>query len=60
MFTADVVPIITFAIESPQRSIEQASWLVDTNVSRALLAVKGVAKVQRQGGVGREVRIEVS
>lgn len=56
---ADVVPIITFAIESPQRSIEQASWLVDTNVSRALLAVKGVAKVQRQGGVGREVRIEL-
>ena len=56
---ADVVPILTFAVESPQRSIEQASWLVDTKISRALLAVKGVAKVQRQGGVGREVRIEL-
>ena len=56
---ADVVPILTFVVESPQRSIEQASWLVDTKISRALLAVKGVAKVQRQGGVGREVRIEL-
>jgi HAE1 family hydrophobic/amphiphilic exporter-1 len=56
---ADVVPILTFAVESPQRSIEEASWLVDTQISRALLAVKGVAKVQRQGGVGREVRIEL-
>ena len=56
---ADVVPILTFAVESPQRSIEEASWLVDTKISRALLAVKGVAKVQRQGGVGREVRIEL-
>ena len=56
---ADVVPILTFAVESPQRSIEEASWLVDTKISRALLAVKGIAKVQRQGGVGREVRIEL-
>jgi HAE1 family hydrophobic/amphiphilic exporter-1 len=54
---ADVVPILTFAVQAPQRSIEQSTLLVDTQISRALLAIKGVAKVQRQGGVGREIRI---
>ena len=54
---ADVVPILTYALEAPQRSIEQATLLVDTQISRTLLAIKGVAKVQRQGGVVREIRI---
>lgn len=54
---ADVVPILTYAVQAPQRSIEQSTLLVDTQISRALLAIKGVAKVQRQGGVGREIRI---
>jgi len=54
---ADVVPILTYALEAPQRSIEQATLLVDTDISRALLAIKGVAKIQRQGGVLREIRI---
>jgi HAE1 family hydrophobic/amphiphilic exporter-1 len=54
---ADVVPILTYALEAPQRSIEQATLLVDTDISRALLAIKGVAKIQRQGGVVREIRI---
>lgn len=54
---ADVVPILTFAIKAPQRSIEQSTLLVDSKISQSLLAIKGVAKVQRQGGVGREIRI---
>ena len=54
---ADVVPILTYAVQAPERSIEQSTLLVDTQISRALLAIKGVAKVQRQGGVGREIRI---
>ena len=54
---ADVMPILTYAVQAPQRSIEQSTLLVDTQISRALLAIKGVAKVQRQGGVGREIRI---
>ena len=54
---ADVVPVLTYAVQAPQRSIEQSTLLVDTQISRALLAIKGVAKVQRQGGVGREIRI---
>jgi len=54
---ADVVPILTYTVQAPERSIEQTTSLVDTQISRALLAIKGVAKVQRQGGVGREIRI---
>ncbi len=56
---ADVVPILTYAVQAPQRSIEQSTLLVDTQVSRALLAIKGVAKVQRQGGEGREIRVSL-
>ena len=56
---ADVVPILTFAVDAPQRSIEQTSLLVDTKVSRTLLGLKGVAKVLRQGGASREVSIEL-
>lgn len=56
---ADVVPILTYAVKAPERSIEQSTFLVDTQISRALLAIKGVAKVQRQGGLGREIRINL-
>jgi multidrug efflux pump subunit AcrB len=38
---------------------EALSWFVDDTVSRRLLAVPGVGKVTRIGGVDREVRIEL-
>jgi hydrophobic/amphiphilic exporter-1 (mainly G- bacteria), HAE1 family len=55
----DVVPILTFTVNSPDHAIEETSWLVDSEISRALLTIKGVAKVQRQGGLEREVKIEL-
>lgn len=38
---------------------EALSWFVDNDVTRALMAVKGMGKISRVGGVNREVRIEL-
>ncbi|AFZ24704.1 cation/multidrug efflux pump [Cylindrospermum stagnale PCC 7417] len=52
-------PVITYAVKSDQRSVEELSNLVDQTISRALLAVKGVAQIKRVGGVDREIRINL-
>src|SRR5438552_14960963 len=38
---------------------EQLSWAVDNTITKRLLAVSGVAQVQRIGGVNREIRVEL-
>jgi hydrophobe/amphiphile efflux-1 (HAE1) family protein len=52
-------PIMTYAVTSERQSVEQLSYLVDQTISRALLAVQGVAQVQRVGGVTREIRVNL-
>ncbi len=51
--------IMTYAVSSPQRSVEELSDIVDRRISRELLNVPGVAEINRLGGVDREVRIEL-
>ncbi len=53
-------PILYFSLTAPDMTTEQLSWFIDNEVSRAMLAVSGVAQVQRVGGVDREVRVELS
>jgi multidrug efflux pump subunit AcrB len=50
---------MTYAVVSPQRSVEDLSYLVDETISRALLSVPGVAQVKRLGGVDREIRVNL-
>jgi len=52
-------PIVYFSVVMPGMNTEQLSWLIDNDISRAMLSVKGVALIQRVGGVNREVRIEL-
>jgi multidrug efflux pump subunit AcrB len=52
-------PILYFSVVAPWLNTEQLSWLIDNDISRAVLSVKGVAVVNRIGGVNREVRIEL-
>ncbi|HEY9635985.1 MAG TPA: efflux RND transporter permease subunit [Coleofasciculaceae cyanobacterium] len=52
-------PIMTYAVISDRRSVEELSYMVDQTISRALLAVKGVAQVPRVGGVDREIRVDL-
>ncbi|MBE3025141.1 efflux RND transporter permease subunit [Janthinobacterium sp. GW458P] len=51
--------ILYYAISSTSRAPQELSWFVDDTVSRSLLATPGVQKVQRLGGVNREVRVEL-
>jgi multidrug efflux pump subunit AcrB len=52
-------PIMTYAVVSESRSVEDLSYLVDQTISRALLAVKGVSQIKRVGGVDREIRVNL-
>jgi len=53
-------PIMTYAVVSQRRSVEDLSNLVDQTVSRALLSVPGIAQIQRLGGVDREIRVDLN
>lgn len=53
-------PVMTYAVTSEKRSVEELSDLVDRTISRDLLNVPGVAEIQRLGGVDREIRIELN
>ena len=52
-------PMISYVIRAPSMNAEELSWFVDNDVAKRLLAVKGVSKVQRDGGVSREIRIKL-
>ena len=52
-------PILTYAVTSGQRSVEELSDLVDQEISRRLLSVPGVAQVDRTGGVDPEIRVDL-
>ena len=50
-------PIAYFAVEADDMTIEQLSWYVDDTVTKRLLAIDGMAEVDRFGGVDREIRV---
>jgi HAE1 family hydrophobic/amphiphilic exporter-1 len=52
-------PLITYVVRSGSMNPEQLSWFVDNDVSKRLLAIDGVAQVTREGGVSREIRVEL-
>jgi multidrug efflux pump subunit AcrB len=51
--------IQTFAVSSPNMTLEELSWFVDDTVKRALQGQTGIGRVDRYGGADREVRIEL-
>ena len=50
-------PVLAFTVASERRDEQALSWLVDNELSRKLLSVRGVGAVTRVGGVTREVRV---
>jgi multidrug efflux pump subunit AcrB len=50
-------PIGYFSVAADDMTVEQLSWYVDDTVSKTLLAVPGLAQVQRGGGVDREISV---
>ncbi|MFC5568832.1 efflux RND transporter permease subunit [Lysobacter yangpyeongensis] len=51
--------LLTYTVASSRLDEQDLSWFVDNKVSKALLAVKGVASVARVGGVDREVHVDL-
>jgi hydrophobe/amphiphile efflux-1 (HAE1) family protein len=49
--------ILTLAASAPGMTLEQLSWHVDDVVKRQLQGLKGVGRVERTGGVDREIRV---
>lgn len=49
--------ILYYMISDPQKNDVDVSWFVDDTIARELLTINGVQKVQRLGGVNREIRI---
>jgi multidrug efflux pump subunit AcrB len=50
-------PILAFTVYSTKRDQEALSWFVDDAVVKRLLTVPGVGKVNRVGGVSREISV---
>ncbi|BDA84181.1 hypothetical protein Sa4125_17230 [Aureimonas sp. SA4125] len=51
--------IVTYAASSLGKTPEQLSWFVDDTVVRALQGLKGVGRVERVGGVEREIQVRL-
>jgi len=52
--------LLTYTVASTKLDEQDLSWFVDNDLSKALLSVKGVSKVDRIGGVDREVFIDLN
>ena len=51
--------VLIYAVNSAKMDEEALSWFVDDTVAKAVLAVKGVSRFDRVGGVKREARVQV-
>ena len=51
------LPIVTYAPRLPGKTPERLSYFVDDVVKRALQGLRGVAQVERIGGVEREISV---
>ncbi len=49
--------IAGWSVSAEDMTLEQLSWFVDDVVSKRLLAIPGMAQVDRGGGVNREIRV---
>ena len=52
-------PILAYTVSSNRLDDEALSWFIDYEISRTLLAVKGVGYVNRVGGVNREISVSL-
>lgn len=53
------VPIVTYAVTSNELREEALSSFIDITVSRSLLSIPGVGKVNRLGGIKQEIVVEL-
>lgn len=51
------LPIVTYSVSDPTKTLEELSWFVDDTIKRRLQSVGGVSAVDRIGGVSREIHV---
>jgi hydrophobe/amphiphile efflux-1 (HAE1) family protein len=56
---ADGGSFAIYAVTTTDMTPTQLSWAIDNTISKRLLGVRGIAQVQRIGGVDREIRVEL-
>ncbi|CAN7508986.1 efflux RND transporter permease subunit [Phyllobacterium sp. LjRoot231] len=49
--------ILTYGVSAPTMTSEELSWFVDDKILRDIQGLKGVGRVERYGGVTREIRV---
>ncbi|WP_063905783.1 efflux RND transporter permease subunit [Burkholderia ubonensis] len=52
--------LLVYAVSSERLDEVDLSWFVDSTLGKALLAVPGVARVERQGGVDRQIDVALN
>ncbi|MFK4767165.1 efflux RND transporter permease subunit [Rhizobium sp. ZW T2_16] len=52
--------IQTFAVSSPNMTLEELSWFVDDTITRDLQGKPGIGRIDRYGGADREVRVALN
>jgi len=52
-------PFSYYAVTTTDLTLEELSWFVDNTINKRLLGVKGVAQVFRDGGLDREIRVNL-
>lgn len=57
--TTNTSALLTYVVDAPRMDEEALSWFVDNELSKQLLAVRGVAKIVRVGGVDREIQVDL-
>jgi len=53
-------PVAYFEVSADDMTQQQLSWFVDNTIARRLLAIEGMAAVERGGGVNREILVTLS
>jgi multidrug efflux pump subunit AcrB len=51
--------LLAYTARSDKLNEQELSWFVDNDITKAMLAVKGVAQVNRVGGVDREIQVDL-
>ncbi|PSH68081.1 ABC transporter permease [Phyllobacterium brassicacearum] len=51
--------ILTYGVSAPAMTSEELSWFVDDKIIRDIQGLKGVGRVERYGGVTREIRVSL-
>ncbi len=52
-------PTVTYAVASNTMTEEELSWFVDNTIARKIMALRGAGQFTRQGGVNREIQVQV-